>query len=192
MKSARTVVSVINYLMFFCRNLFAVSSVVNLWHFTLAVEACGILHWPVEACGNLHSPVEACGILHWPVEAGSERQTEAAAAVLVIGFTTVGSTCLTQLCPIEGLAGTEIPGRGKEKEYKMMPNATLISLVVSVDVKHRVYLLTYSVRAQELCESRRGRPGHPAPISPHGLCGCNATLNFEHCHHQKDVDVTQH
>ena len=27
------------------------------------------------------------------------------------------------------------------------------------------------VRSQELCESRGGRPGLPAPNSPYGLCG---------------------
>ena len=32
------------------------------------------------------------------------------------------------------------------------------------------------VRAQELCESRGGRPGFPVPISHHGLCGRKATL----------------
>ena len=36
-----------------------------------------------------------------------------------------------------------------------------------------------SVRAQELCESRGGRPGLPVlnSNSPYGLCGRNATLN---------------
>ena len=58
----------------------------------------------------------------------------------------------------------------------MIPNATLISLGVSVDVKHRVYLLANSVKAP--CKSRGGRPEFPAPISPHGLCGRNATLNL--------------
>ena len=33
------------------------------------------------------------------------------------------------------------------------------------------------VRAQELCESRGGRPGLPVPNSPYGLCGRKATLN---------------
>ena len=32
-------------------------------------------------------------------------------------------------------------------------------------------------RAQELCESRGGRPGLPVPNSPYGLCGRKATLN---------------
>ena len=32
-------------------------------------------------------------------------------------------------------------------------------------------------RAPEVCESRGGRPGLPAPNSPHGLCGRKATLN---------------
>ena len=30
--------------------------------------------------------------------------------------------------------------------------------------------------AQELCESRGGRPGVPVPNSPYGLCGRKATL----------------
>ena len=33
------------------------------------------------------------------------------------------------------------------------------------------------VRAQELCESRGGRPGLPVPNSPYDLCGRKATLN---------------
>ena len=31
--------------------------------------------------------------------------------------------------------------------------------------------------AQELCESRGGRPGLPVPNSPYGLCGRKAILN---------------
>ena len=31
-------------------------------------------------------------------------------------------------------------------------------------------------RAQELCESRGGRPGLPVPNSPYGPCGLKATL----------------
>ena len=34
----------------------------------------------------------------------------------------------------------------------------------------------YVVRAQELCESRGGRPWLPVPNSPYGLCGRKATL----------------
>ena len=33
-------------------------------------------------------------------------------------------------------------------------------------------------RAQELCESRGGRPGLPVPNSPYGLCGRKATLKL--------------
>ena len=33
-------------------------------------------------------------------------------------------------------------------------------------------------RAQELCESRGGRPGLPVPNSLYGLCGRKATLNW--------------
>ena len=36
----------------------------------------------------------------------------------------------------------------------------------------------YSVTAQELCNSRGGRPGLPAPNSPYCLCGRKATLNY--------------
>ena len=32
-------------------------------------------------------------------------------------------------------------------------------------------------KAQELCESRGGRPGLPVPNSPYGFCGRKATLN---------------
>ena len=35
-----------------------------------------------------------------------------------------------------------------------------------------------SIKAQELCESRGGRPGLPVPKSPYGLCGRKATLNM--------------
>ena len=35
------------------------------------------------------------------------------------------------------------------------------------------------VRAQELCDSRGGRPGLPVVNSPYGLCECKATLNFK-------------
>ena len=34
------------------------------------------------------------------------------------------------------------------------------------------------LRVQELCESRRGRPGLPISNSPYGLCGRKATLNL--------------
>ena len=36
--------------------------------------------------------------------------------------------------------------------------------------------LEHSARAQELCESRGGRPGRPVPNSPYGLCGRKTTL----------------
>ena len=36
--------------------------------------------------------------------------------------------------------------------------------------------LDLSNRAQELCESRGGRPGLPVPNSPYGFCGREATL----------------
>ena len=39
-------------------------------------------------------------------------------------------------------------------------------------------MFTYLGRAQELCESRGGRPELPVPNSPDGLCGRKATLNL--------------
>ena len=64
----------------------------------------------------------------------------------------------------------------KHDVYFNTPSPSLISLVVSVDVKHHVYL-EHLFKAQELCESRGGRPGLPDPIKPCGLCGCKVTLN---------------
>ena len=37
----------------------------------------------------------------------------------------------------------------------------------------------WNEQAQELCESRGGRPGLPVPNSPYGLCGCTASLEDE-------------
>ena len=49
----------------------------------------------------------------------------------------------------------------------------LIILMVPVDVKQHS---TWNSDTQELCESRGGRPGFPAPNKPYGLCGRKATL----------------
>ena len=38
--------------------------------------------------------------------------------------------------------------------------------------------LTRFCRAQELCESRRGRPGLPVPNSPYGLCRRKVELDI--------------
>ena len=53
---------------------------------------------------------------------------------------------------------------------------SLISLVVSVDVKHHERRGT-PMRVQELCESPGGRPGLSDPNKRYGLCGRKATLN---------------
>ena len=37
-------------------------------------------------------------------------------------------------------------------------------------------VISVSHRAQELCESRGGRPGLPVPKNPYGFCGRKATL----------------
>ena len=44
-------------------------------------------------------------------------------------------------------------------------------------MKRMVFLLQ-AFRAQELCESRGGRPGLPVPNSAYGLCGRKSTLNY--------------
>ena len=60
----------------------------------------------------------------------------------------------------------------KTNLYWVVRNArSLIRLMVSVDLKHHEVA---SVRAQELCESRGGRPGLSVPNSPYGLCGRKA------------------
>ena len=47
---------------------------------------------------------------------------------------------------------------------------------------HRLHLGYRSdgltIRTQELCESRGGRPGLPVPNSPYGLCGRSPTFLF--------------
>ena len=56
-------------------------------------------------------------------------------------------------------------------EVAVLGSPSLISLMVSVDVKHHVYYYALSLRVQELCESRGGRPGLPVPNKPYGFCG---------------------
>ena len=51
------------------------------------------------------------------------------------------------------------PFSSKVMVYVHLFSPSLISLMVSVDVKHHVYLLTFVFIVQELCESRGGRPG---------------------------------
>ena len=43
--------------------------------------------------------------------------------------------------------------------------------------------------AQEVCESRGGRPGLSAPNKPHGFCGRKATLNQLKCLGQSSESV---
>ena len=59
------------------------------------------------------------------------------------------------------------------------PSQTVRKTMVSVDVKHKAtpnLNKTETVRAQELCGSRGGRPGLPVPNNPYGLCGQNEAL----------------
>ena len=57
-------------------------------------------------------------------------------------------------------------------EVVFLGSPSLISLLVSVDVKHHERR-TLS-EGQELCQSRSGHPGLPVPDTPYGLCGRNA------------------
>ena len=52
-------------------------------------------------------------------------------------------------------------------EVDVLGSPSLTVRTVSVDVNY----VPLKNRAQELCESRGGRPGLPVPNSPHGLCG---------------------
>ena len=61
-------------------------------------------------------------------------------------------------------------------EVGVLDFPSLIALMVLVDVKQNLKKKS-GARAQELCESRGGRPGLPVPNSPYGLCGRKATLN---------------
>ena len=56
--------------------------------------------------------------------------------------------------------------------FFLVPNSPLWSMCTQSNIE-----LGRSLRAQELCESRGGRPRLPVPNSPYGLCGCKATLN---------------
>ena len=48
---------------------------------------------------------------------------------------------------------------------------------------------SYSIRPQELCESRGGRPGLPVPNTPDGFCGRKATLNYTAAHFTGNRDA---
>ena len=59
-------------------------------------------------------------------------------------------------------------------EVAVLCSTSLMVRIWSVDIK--LHMKKYP-RAQELCESRGGRPGLPVPNSAYGLCGRKATLN---------------
>ena len=72
-------------------------------------------------------------------------------------------------------------GRGRLCAYRhiVTTRITLVLRRVAMNVSGyrgnvRYYL---TIRANELCENRRGRPGLSVPNSPYGLCGRKATLN---------------
>ena len=57
-----------------------------------------------------------------------------------------------------------------------MPHESAAVLARSVYTIQPCTMSLHETRAQELCESRGGRPGLPVPNSPYGLCGRTATL----------------
>ena len=61
-------------------------------------------------------------------------------------------------------------------EVAVLGSLSLISLMVSVDVKHHIYLLIHIFRTQVLCESRGGRHGFPVPNKSYGFGGRKATV----------------
>ena len=64
-----------------------------------------------------------------------------------------------------------------KSEMTVLGSLSLIVLMVSVDVKQHRTRTKLVIRAQELCESRGGRPGIHVPHSPYyGLRGRKATL----------------
>ena len=69
------------------------------------------------------------------------------------------------------------PRKGKAN-YKMLSLRTLFRVTVREKLETELISSTTSNRAQELCESRGGRPGLPVPNSPYGLCGREVTLNL--------------
>ena len=50
-----------------------------------------------------------------------------------------------------------------------------LSCLPAFDIKLQ-WTHSYTFGAEELCESRGGRPGLPVPNSPYGLCGRKATV----------------
>ena len=58
-------------------------------------------------------------------------------------------------------------------------SAELSSFVVPNMSARPPRTLSPTSSAQELCESRGGRPGFPVSDSPYGLCGRKATLEQE-------------
>ena len=60
-------------------------------------------------------------------------------------------------------------------EVDVLGSLSLIVPMVSVDLKQHFKKKTSEFRAQELCESRGGRPGLPVHNSLYGLCGRKAT-----------------
>ena len=64
-------------------------------------------------------------------------------------------------------------------EVDVLGSPSRIVCTVSVDVRQHLKRKSQEIRAQELCESRGGRPGLPISNSLHGLCGRTATFEEE-------------
>ena len=73
-------------------------------------------------------------------------------------------------------------------EVAVLGSSSLTVRTVSVEVKQNLRIGQH--RAQELCESRGGRPGLPAlNYSPYGLCGLDVK---HHVYLLYSVGVKQH
>ena len=59
-----------------------------------------------------------------------------------------------------------------------MPCVPVTTSIYSLLNKY-IYNETVNIRAQEVCESRGGRPGLPVSSSLYGLCGPKATVDEE-------------
>ena len=69
-------------------------------------------------------------------------------------------------------------------EVAVLRSPSLIILMVSVHVKQHSTNNNEDVvsRAQELCESRGGRPGFSVPNNPYGFCTRKATFEEKRRH----------
>ena len=64
-------------------------------------------------------------------------------------------------------------------ETAVLGSPSLTDTTVCEDIRQNLKKKKTEARAQELCESRGGRPRPPVPNIPYRLCGSKATLEEE-------------